>query len=88
VLISVAAGAGLTVVAAVDLDVQRLPQDHLPLVAHSITGMITAMAARDQALLGPCNGGLVAFVGFERPQHGALGFREVKPDALLEPPQR
>jgi hypothetical protein len=29
VLIIVAAGAGLTVGVAVDLDVQRLPQDHL-----------------------------------------------------------
>ena len=32
VLIIVAAGAGLTVGVAVDLDVQRLPQDHLPFV--------------------------------------------------------
>ena len=32
VLIILAAGAGLTVGVAVDLDVQQLPQDHLPLV--------------------------------------------------------
>jgi hypothetical protein len=30
-LITVAAGAGLIVGVAVDLDVQRLPQDHLPI---------------------------------------------------------
>jgi hypothetical protein len=35
VLIIVAAGAGLTVGVAVDLDVYRLPQDHLPFVGHS-----------------------------------------------------
>jgi hypothetical protein len=67
-LVNVSAGAGLTVIAAVDLDVQRLPQDHLWLVAYSITAMITAMVKGDQALLGPCGGGLVAFDGFELPQ--------------------
>jgi hypothetical protein len=35
VLIIVAAGAGLTTGVAVDLDVQRLPQDHLPFVGPS-----------------------------------------------------
>jgi hypothetical protein len=43
VLIIVAAGAGQTVAVAVDLDVQRLPQDHLPIAAHTITVMIMAM---------------------------------------------
>jgi hypothetical protein len=35
VLIIVATGAGLTVGVAVDLDVQRLTQDHLTFVGHS-----------------------------------------------------
>ena len=35
VLITVAAGAGLTVGVAVDLDVQRRPQDHPPYAGHS-----------------------------------------------------
>jgi hypothetical protein len=35
VLIIVAAGAGLSTGVAVDLDVQRLPQDHLPFVGPS-----------------------------------------------------
>ena len=67
-LIIVAAGAGLTVGVAVDLDVQRLPQDHLPFVAHSITVMIMAMVTRDLALPAPSGGGPVAVVGFELPQ--------------------
>ena len=62
VLITVAAGAGLTVGVAVDLDVQRLPQDHLPFVVHSITVMITAMVTRDLALPAPSGGGLVALL--------------------------
>jgi hypothetical protein len=52
VLIIVAAGGGPTVVAAVDLDVRRLPQDHLSFVARSITVMIKARVMRHLALLG------------------------------------
>jgi hypothetical protein len=40
VLIIVAAGGGPTLVAAADLDLRRLPQDHLSFVACSITVMI------------------------------------------------
>jgi hypothetical protein len=53
VLIIVAAGAGLTLGVAVGLDVQRLPQDHLPFVAHTIAVMIMAMATRDLAQPAP-----------------------------------
>ena len=53
-LINVAVGAGLIVSAAIDLDAQRLPQDHLPILAHSITVMIMAMVTRDLALPAPC----------------------------------
>jgi hypothetical protein len=56
VLITVAAGAGLIVGVAVDLDVQRLPQDHLPIAAHTITVMIMAMVTHSAAR--PCGGGL------------------------------
>jgi hypothetical protein len=52
VLIIVAAGGGPTLVAAVDLDVRRLRQDHLSFVARSITVMIKARVMRDLALLG------------------------------------
>jgi hypothetical protein len=52
VLIIVAAGGSPTTVAAVDLDVRRLPQDHLSFVARSITVMIKARVMRDLALLG------------------------------------
>jgi hypothetical protein len=66
VLIIVAAGAGLTVVAALGLEVQRLPQDHLPIAAHTITVMITAMVTRDLALPASSGGGPVAVVvGFD-----------------------
>jgi hypothetical protein len=51
VLIIVAAGGGPTVVAAVDLAVRRLPQDHLSFVARSVTVMIKARVTRDLALL-------------------------------------
>ena len=58
-LIIVAAGAGLTVVAAVHLDVQRLPQDHLAL-SRTITVAIMVMVLHDLAPLGPSDGGLMA----------------------------
>jgi hypothetical protein len=52
VLITVAPLAqASTAVAAVELDVQRLPQDHLPLAAHHPLAMvIMAMVTRDLAL--------------------------------------
>ena len=67
VLIIVAAGASLTVVAAVDLDVQRLPQDYFRL-STLVTVMITARVTRDLALPAPSRGGPVAVVGFQLPQ--------------------
>jgi hypothetical protein len=51
------------------LDVQLLPQDHLPFVAHSIIVMIMAKVTLDLALLGRCGGGLVTLVGFELPSY-------------------
>jgi hypothetical protein len=66
VLINVAAGAGLIVSAAIDLDAQRLPQDHLPIAAHTITVMIMAMATRDLALPAPlCGSPVAVVVGFD-----------------------
>ena len=62
-----AAGAGLTVGVAVDLDVQRLPQDYFRL-STLVTVMITARVTRDLALPAPSRGGPVAVVGFQLPQ--------------------
>jgi leader peptidase (prepilin peptidase) / N-methyltransferase len=75
--------------AAVDLDVQRLPDKVIfPLVGWLlITVMILALATRDLALLGrSAIGGLVAFVGFGLlylASRGALGLGDVKLGALL-----
>jgi hypothetical protein len=87
VLIIVAAGASLTVVAAVDLDVQRLPQDHLPFAAHTIAVMITARVTRDLALPAPSGGGPAAVVEFQLPQLlPAARLGDVKPGAPPAPP--
>jgi hypothetical protein len=67
VLITVAAGAGLTVVVAVDLDVQRLLQDHLFRWSVQLIAMMNAgLATRDLAVPTPPVASPV--VGFERPQ--------------------
>ena len=71
--------------AALELDVQQLPQDHLLLVAHSIIVMIKAIVTRDLAMLGlrwrPGRPGWAFSYSLRR-----AGFGDVKPGALLEPP--
>jgi hypothetical protein len=70
VSIIVAAGAALTVGVAVDLDAQRRPQDHLPIVAHTVAMMIMAMATPDLALPAPsCGGPVAVVVGFDYLSH-------------------
>jgi leader peptidase (prepilin peptidase)/N-methyltransferase len=75
--------------AAVDLDVQRLPDKIIfSLVGWLlITEMILAIVTRDLALLGrSTGGGLIVFVGFGLlylASRGALGLGDVKLSALL-----
>jgi hypothetical protein len=67
-VIILAAGAGLTVGVAVDLNVRRLPQIIFRLFADTIPVMIMAVVTHDLALPAPSSGGPVAVVGFQLSQ--------------------
>jgi hypothetical protein len=76
------------VVAAVELDVQRLSQDHLPLAAHPGAVMIKAMVT--VIWLSPGAPQVVPLLirATSATSCGALGLGDVKLGALLEPPQQ
>jgi hypothetical protein len=75
------------VAAALELDVQQLPQDHLLLIAHPIIVMINAIVTHDLAMLGlRWRPGRPGWASSCLSYSGALGFGDVKPGAPLEPP--